>query len=200
MKNINENGAIFIEKLSNNQKYPQYLCRCDKCVNTFVMWASHYYRGDNSCKCTKYASKNKRLYSIWINIKSRCNNPNESEYENYGGRGIKICEQWKNDFVTFYDWAMSHGYSDELTIDRIDNDGNYEPSNCRWAAQIEQANNKRNTIKIRIKDKTISLRRFCELIGLKYKTEHSYLTRHGYEAEMQRLNKFIELEDFVNED
>lgn len=86
---------------------------------------------------------NKRLYSIWHNMKSRCYYRKSEKYKDYGGRGIIVCDEWRNNFQAFYDWAMSHGYADDLTIDRKDVNGNYEPSNCRWVTQKEQHNNTR---------------------------------------------------------
>lgn len=81
-------------------------------------------------------------------MKQRCNNPNNPKYPSYGGRGIKICEEWANDFEEFKSWSYENGYSDELSIDRVDNDGNYEPSNCKWSSPKEQCNNRRNSRKI----------------------------------------------------
>lgn len=83
-----------------------------------------------------------RLYRIYYAMRTRCYNPNKKEYSRYGGRGIQVCEEWLNDFTAFQSWALENGYSDSLSIDRINNDGNYEPSNCRWATAKMQANNR----------------------------------------------------------
>lgn len=86
---------------------------------------------------------NTRLYNIWSGIKRRCLNRKDARYHDYGGRGVTVCDEWKNSFILFKDWAMSHGYSDELQIDRIDNDGGYCPENCRWVTAKENMKNQR---------------------------------------------------------
>ena len=120
---------------------------------------------------TKHGKRHTRIYSEWLNMKERCNNPKTKNFIHYGGRGITICEEWKNNFQAFYDWAMSNGYEEHLTIDRIDVNGNYEPSNCRWATRKEQANNRR----IRVDAKIISfdgeshtLTEWSKITGLSY--------------------------------
>lgn len=107
-----------------------------------------------------------RLYIAWCHMIERCENTNSEMYENYGGRGIRVCDEWKDSYVAFRDWANKNGYSDKLTIDRIDNNGNYEPSNCKWSSQKEQCNNRRSNRKLSYKGLTKTMTQWAEAIGM----------------------------------
>jgi len=108
----------------------------------------------------------KRLYRIWYQMRQRCNNPNDAAYERYGGRGISICQEWQNDYVLFETWATQNGYADNLSIDRIDTDGNYCPENCRWANAIEQNNNKANVKKYEYNGETHSIAEWSRIVNI----------------------------------
>lgn len=111
-------------------------------------------------------SKDKRLYSIWSGMKQRCENKNNGRYYNWGARGIRVCEQWHN-FANFQEWALDNGYSADLTIDRINGAGDYEPTNCRWATRKVQANNKRTNHLIEIDGEKRTIAEWSEISGVK---------------------------------
>jgi len=144
----------------------KWLCQCD-CGNTKVVRAQSLLSGHTkSCGClnreeaakrlmghglhTKHGLRYTRLYRIWADMKARCYNPNSTVYRYYMERGIKICSEWLHDFLAFYRWAMANGYEPNLSIDRINNNGGYEPSNCRWATSAMQATNRKFSIKQRL--------------------------------------------------
>ena len=123
-----------------------------------------------------------RIYQEWQGMKGRCNNPHDPRYDRWGGRGIKVCDEWQNSFEAFYNWAMANGYKDDLTIDRIDNDGNYEPSNCRWATQQEQSRNRSSNIKITIGNSTRTLMEWCSIFNVNYKNVRDRYWRNGFSS------------------
>lgn len=141
---------------SDSNKNAMWRCQCD-CGNTVITRGKHLRCGDTqSCGCLhqetfpgsgneKHGGKHSRLYNIWCAMKSRCYNLNAHNYKNYGGRGITVCAEWLHNFAAFRDWALSHGYQEGLSIDRIDNDKGYSPDNCRWATMKEQRHNRRDS-------------------------------------------------------
>lgn len=138
----------------------------------------------------KHGLRKTRLYNTWANMKQRCNNPNNKSYEYYGGRGIIICKEWC-DFINFYNWAINNGYADNLSIDRIDVNGNYCPENCRFVDSTTQSNNMRSNIKIKINDEILTLSQVCKKYNLTYFTETKYYHVNGYDKMIQRLNSKI---------
>lgn len=121
--------------------------------------------------------KKPRIYNIWIRMKQRCYGSHTNDYPRYGGRGISVCEEWKQSFPAFYEWAMSHGYTDELSIERMDVNGDYCPANCKWIPMREQAKNKSNSHWITYKGESKILADWARTIGietslLRYRLKH----------------------------
>ena len=119
-----------------------------------------------------------RLYRIYNNMKTRCYNDKTPSYLNYGNRGVKICDSWLKDYNIFYKWSIENGYREGLTIDRINVDGNYEPSNCRWVTVKEQSNNTRKNHKVTLNNETKSLMEWCEMLNINYRTVRDRLKRN----------------------
>lgn len=117
----------------------------------------------------KHGLSKTRIHKIWDGMKYRCNCPSNPHYKDWGGRGIKICKEW-DDFITFYEWAMANGYDDTLTIERIDNDGDYCPENCKWIKRGDQAKNRRVCIFLTHDGVTKSLVDWANEYGIKYAT------------------------------
>lgn len=138
-------------------KHRYFLCKCI-CGNETVVSSANIGRTIKSCGCKRfgnaithgYASHKHydRLYHIWNGMKFRCENPKSKDFKHYGGRGIKVSDVWRHDFMSFRAWAIEHGYQPNLTIDRINVDGNYEPDNCRWLTREDNNRTKRKKVKV----------------------------------------------------
>ena len=165
----------------------QYRCKCE-CGNEIIVLGIHLRSGHTkSCGCfrqdtsrktrTKHGKTDTRLYVIWKNMKSRCLNPNHNDYHLYGGRGITICKEWLDSFDAFEKWSMENGYSDDLTLDRQDVNGNYQPGNCRWITQKAQCNNTRRNIKIDFNGETHTMKEWASILNINYGTLSSRIER-----------------------
>ena len=177
-KHKNMEGKIIsswkiLEKINSKQ----YKCLCTKCGSVHNIHIANIISGKSTCcincrgdKLKKHGLGKTRLYSIYHHIKERCFNKNNDSFHNYGGRGITVCPEWLGSFMNFYNWAIRSGYQDNLSIDRIDVNGNYCPENCRWADYQMQAENTRRTHLIEFKGQKHSLMYWCKQLNLCYPT------------------------------
>lgn len=164
--------------------FTQYECRCD-CGNIRNVIANSLKNGrSGSCGClgkevasktykgnfSKHGDTNTRLYQIYAGMKKRCCNKKSYNYANYGGRGISICDEWLKDWSCFKEWAFANGYNDNLTIDRIDVDGDYDPNNCRWVDCVAQANNRRTNRYITYNNETHTMAEWGRILEIPYHT------------------------------
>lgn len=162
-----------VEKTKNGQR--QVLCKCD-CGNFKIADLKNLRKGRiKSCGCLKKGRAKSantiprdRLYKIWGDVIQRCENPKNDKFNRYGGRGIKIHSEWRISYLAFKEWALNNGYSDNLTIDRIDVNGDYEPTNCRWTTSKVQANNKRNNVLITYNGETHTISEWSDITGIRY--------------------------------
>jgi len=160
---------------NNKWNETRWLCRCE-CGKEKVITRHSLNKGTKSCGCLRIDSISKhglyhtRIHKEWEGVKARCNNPNDTVYKYYGARGIKICNDWNDNFLSFYNWAMDNGYDDNLTLDRIDVNKNYEPSNCRWVDRVAQQRNRRDSVYVTINGETKHLLEWADVAGLKRST------------------------------
>lgn len=190
----NKYGHLLVLKsLGNNGKgHYKSLVKCDcgkiySVIDTELIYGRRL--GCHKCSASNktHGKTNTKLFNIWQSMKQRCYDKNCKSYKDYGGRGIKVCDEWNNNFISFYGWAMENGYEGKLSIDRIDVNGNYEPSNCRWANVMQQANNKRNNVKIIYKNKEYTI------------AELSRKTNVNYELLRRRIKMGWNVENAVKE-
>ena len=185
--------------IKNHQSY--WLCQCE-CGNQKIIRGIDLKNGaTKSCGCLRLKNNsivknynpkaNRRLKRIYYYMKERCYNPSSQNYKNYGNRGIEICSEWKNDFKAFYEWSMANGYKEGLSIDRINVNGNYEPSNCRWVTMKEQCNNKRTNHFITYKNETHTLTEWSEILNIKASCLWKRIVKRSWSIE-KALNSPLE--------
>lgn len=181
-------GKLTVIEQSGKDKHNNILWKCQcECGNVTSVSGYRLRNGVvKSCGCFRKEFPAKRfrrhglrhhpLYVIWVDMRRRCETEKDCRYKDYGGRGISVCEEW-HDFQIFYNWAIKAGYKEELSIDRIDNDENYTPQNCRWATREEQANNKRNNRPICIDGETKNLFQWCRQYNINPSTVITRINR-----------------------
>lgn len=172
-----------VERAENIGKKTAWLCKCD-CGNSKIVSGSSLHSGDvQSCGCLwrdtvpehnkevnlRHGESHSKIHKTWRNMRYRCNNPNCMSYKNYGGRGITICKEWDS-YESFRDWALANGYSEGLSIDRIDVNGNYEPSNCRWVSTKTQNNNTRKNHYLTYNGVTHTIQEWSDITGINWTT------------------------------
>lgn len=182
------NFTILHEVEKSKDGHRQFLCRCD-CGKEQIVYLTHLKNGQKTkCKeCSikginkKHGLKNTRLYRIWSGMKVRCNCNTNKDAKNYHDRGIRVCQEWNDNFVNFYNWAINNGYSENLTIERINVDGNYCPENCTWIPKEAQQKNKTTNILINYEGHTITASELGRIVGISSGAMIQRIKRHGVE-------------------
>lgn len=180
-------GRLTVKSYSRKNGRAYWCCVCE-CGNIVEVRSDRLTTGETkSCGClqkdnhySKHGMTGTRLYEIWAGIKRRCYNKNYKRYKDYGQRGIKMCDEWKDDFMEFYKWAIDNGYNDTLTIDRVNNDKNYEPNNCKWSTPKQQVRNRRNTKCITYNQETKPLAEWCEIYQINYNVVYNRIYNCGW--------------------
>lgn len=195
---------VVVERAESKGKRTMWKCLCD-CGNTKVVEAGNLKTGHTtSCGCVwqevvpetnrninrRHGMSQTKLHKAWANMRYRCFNPRCKYYDNYGGRGITICDEW-NEFESFMEWSLNNGFADGMSLDRIDVNGNYEPGNCRWVSWEVQENNKRNNSYLTLNGQTHTISEWSRITGLKDSTIRERIKR-GWTVEDALTKKPIE--------
>ena len=189
-KKFNRLTALQFAFIEKGKTYWNCICDCGK--EKIVRADFLKYGRTKSCSCLNHEPKNikivhgmsnTKLYGIWSGMKSRCKNPNDNKYRYYGSRGISVCDEWEN-FEPFLEWSIDNGYTKGLSIDRIDVNGNYEPSNCRWTTMKEQQNNKRNNVLLTYEGETRSIAQWANELGVRFGLLYGRLKKYDWNLEL----------------
>ena len=202
-KEVDMTGKVFgrlkvIEKagrkIYGGRDMPAWRCKCECGNEVFV--CRQELRDKKSCGCLKIdvlrerstkhgecIGKQSRLYKVYQNMLRRCSDPNSTEYQNYGGRGISVCDEWANNPESFFEWSKSNGYNETLTLDRIDVDKNYSPNNCRFVTMKVQANNTTRNHRITYNGETLTMSEWADKTGIPYSTLRSRINCLGWDIE-----------------
>lgn len=182
-------GRLTVIERSENDKHgnTKWLCKCE-CGNEVVVLGHSLRQGrTRSCGCllsessknrmtkllTKHGMASTKIYKVYVSMRERCEKPSSSEYHRYGGRGIRVCDEWKDDRTSFFEWALTNGYKEGLEIDRINNDGNYEPSNCRWVTSLKNSNNTSRNVFLEFNGETHTMAEWSRILGISVSTLYS---------------------------
>ncbi len=183
-------GMLRVSKLESrrgDRKIPYWECLCD-CGKTKLAASAKLKSGTTThCGCSDgnktHGKSYTALHKRWRAMKGRCSNPKNAQYKNYGGRGISVCKEWAESFAAFDAWARSNGYDRSLELDRIDNNGNYSPENCRYVSRHENANNIRKNLVFTYQGKQYTLSELSKLTGVNYDGLRNRLTKMGMPVE-----------------
>lgn len=188
-KKFNRLTAVRLSHRDNSGR-AWWIFRCECGKEKAILGANASGGYIKSCGCLRHEvcksrvgvhrMSRSKIYAVWHSMKNRCLNSKDRYFQIYGGRGIKVCEEWLL-FETFAEWASTHGYKDGLTLDRVDNNGEYKPDNCRWATWVEQANNKSNNVILTYEGETMTLKRWAERYDVNY-YNLKYRLRAGWSA------------------
>lgn len=187
------------DKDHNNRYYWHFKCDCGKECDKEKQSVVSGRTTSCGCKKWKHGDTGTRLYNIWVDMRMRCEDRGHKSQKVYGARGIKVCKEWQ-DYAAFKQWAISNGYEENLSIDRIDNDKGYFPENCRWATSAEQARNTRRNRYISINGESHLIREWCKILGIVSPcTVYRRVREYGWDYEKALTTPSMKYSEFSNQ-